>query len=247
MRMSSLAVPLALGALAVLAASAARADLQIDITHGVSDPIPIAIVPFARSVPLDAAFDPAAVVQHDLDGSGRFHTMERRSIRTLPQRASEVVAADWHADGQDYVLVGRVSAGAGGGAPLTIDCDLINVLTGQLLGSTRVSASPAAGRSAAHQISDFVFAKIIGTRGAFATRIAYVAVEGSAPAQHFQLIVADADGESPRIILESSQPIMSPSWSADGQWLAYVSFENRVSAVASMGPPPGLPMANGWR
>ena len=29
------------------------------------------------------------------------------------------------------------------------------------------------------------------------------------------------------MILESGQPIMSPAWSADGQWLAYVSFENR--------------------
>jgi TolB protein len=31
--------------------------------------------------------------------------------------------------------------------------------------------------------------------------------------------------------MESRQPIMSPAWSADGQWLAYVSFENRVSAI----------------
>jgi len=33
------------------------------------------------------------------------------------------------------------------------------------------------------------------------------------------------------MILESRQPLMSPAWSADGQWLAYVSFENHRSAV----------------
>ncbi len=123
------------------------------------------------------------------------------------------------------------ASSAAEGARLTIDCELVNALTGQLLGTTRVLADPASPRAAAHRVSDFVFEKIIGTRGAFATRIAYVAVDGTPPAQHFQLIVADADGENSQVVLDTHQPIMSPAWSADGQWLAYVSFENRVAAV----------------
>ena len=43
----------------------------------------------------------------------------------------------------------------------------------------------------------------------------------------YQLIVADADGENPRVVLESTHPLMSPAWSTDGQWLAYVSFEGK--------------------
>jgi TolB protein len=208
-------------------ASAARAELRIDITKGVTDPIPIAIVPLAASGV--GTFDYASVVQHDLDGSGRFRTMERRSMHTLPARASEVVAADWHADGADYVLVGTIAAADA--THNSIACELVNTLTGQPLGSTRVMASAANPRAAAHQLSDFVYQKIMGTRGAFATRIAYVAVDGAPPAQHFQLIVADSDGENPQVVLDSHQPIMSPAWSADGQWLAYVSFEDRVSAI----------------
>jgi TolB protein len=72
---------------------------------------------------------------------------------------------------------------------------------------------------------------MLGVRGAFATRIAYVSVDGKPPAQRYQLIVADADGENARVVLESRQPLMSPTWSADGEWLAYVSFEGRVSGV----------------
>ena len=68
-------------------------------------------------------------------------------------------------------------------------------------------------------------------RGAFATRIAYVAVDGTPPAQHFQLIVADADGDNSQVVLESRQPIMSPAWSPDGQWLAYVSFETESPSI----------------
>jgi TolB protein len=208
---------------------AARADLQIDITQGVSDPIPIAIVPFARSVPGDGGLDLAAVVQHDLDGSGRFRSMDRRTMLGQPQRAADVVAGEWRAAHQDYVLVGRVTPG--NGAQVTVDCELVNALTGQSLGSQHLNATAATLRTAAHQVSDFVYQRILGTRGAFATRIAYVAVEGTPPAQRYQLLVADADGENMQVVLESPQPLMSPAWSADGQWLAYVSFENHISAI----------------
>jgi len=125
--------------------------------------------------------------------------------------------------------VGRVQADANG--QLGVECDLVNVITGQLLGGRHISATATSLRNAAHQIADFIYEKITGTRGAFATRIAYVSVEGKAPAERYQLIVADADGENPRIILDSRLPIMSPAWSPDGQWLAYVSFENRVAAI----------------
>ncbi|MDE2051391.1 MAG: PD40 domain-containing protein, partial [Gammaproteobacteria bacterium] len=66
---------------------------------------------------------------------------------------------------------------------------------------------------------------------AFATRIAYVAVVPDGAEQRFQLVIADADGYNQHLILESRFPIMSPAWSPDGQWIAYVSFENHLSAV----------------
>jgi TolB protein len=207
----------------------ARAELQVNVTQGVTDPIPIAIVPFARAVPADGGMDIAGVVQHDLESSGRFRAMQRRDMLSTPTRPADVLAADWKAAGNDYVLVGRVIASSA--SELDIECDLVNTLTGQRIGGKRFVANSSSLRNAAHMVSDFVYESILGVRGAFATRIAYIAVQGQAPSQHFQLIVADSDGESPRVILESAQPIMSPAWSPDDQWLAYVSFENRLSGI----------------
>jgi TolB protein len=216
-------------ALVGLWALPARAELQVNVTQGVTDPIPIAIVPFARAVPADGGLDIAGVVQHDLESSGRFRAMQRHDMLSTPTRAADVQAADWKAAGNDYVLVGRVSAP--NASELDIECDLVNTLTGQRIAGKRFIATGASLRNAAHMVSDFVYETVLGVRGAFATRVAYIAVQGQAPSQHFQLIVADSDGEAPRVILESSQPIMSPTWSPDDQWLAYVSFENRLSGI----------------
>jgi TolB protein len=56
-------------------------------------------------------------------------------------------------------------------------------------------------------------------------------VLGHLPNRTYRLIVADADGENPHIIMESREPLMSPAWSPDGQSLAYVSFEDRVPSI----------------
>jgi len=213
----------------VLLAPMARADLLIDVTRGVTDAVPIAVVPFARAVPADGGLDVGAVVQHDLDSSGRFKSMERRDMLTQPVRARDVQVADWRAARNDYMVVGRVVAAAPN--ELTIEFELLNLLSGQVLLEQRVTTAPATLRFAAHRVADLIYERLTGIRGAFSTRIAYVSVDGAAPNQRYQLLLADSDGENLRIILESPQPIMSPSWSADGEWLAYVSFENHVSAV----------------
>src|SRR5262249_23730228 len=160
----------------------------------------------ARAVPADGGVDVAQIVQNDLAGSGRFKTMSRDQMLAKPTRAEELALGDWRSSGNDYVVVGRVTPLEGGTLP--IDFDLLNVLNGQKLASQRFTGSQAAMRNASHRVSDVIYEKIIGVRGAFATRIAYVSVDGRPPTQKFQLIVADSDGENHRTILESKLPIM---------------------------------------
>ena len=207
----------------------ALAQLKIDITSGVTDPIPVAIVPFASTAGADSGVAVAQIIQNDLEGSGRIKAMPRSAMTATPSRAQDVQIATWKAAGNDYVVVGQVTPLAAG--QVAVDFALLNALTGQQLANPRFTGTAAAMRDAAHRCSDVIYEKILGVRGAFATRIAYVSVDGQPPAQRYQLIVADADGANPRVILESHQPMMSPAWSPDGQWLAYVSFENKRSSI----------------
>lgn len=188
----------------LLISAAARAQLQVDITSGVTAPVPIVISPFT-----DDAQSSAQVVGQDLSRSGRFVMAERTRA--------------------DYIVTGR--AVPSGDGRVTLEFELVNLLTGQRLLAEQVTAAPTAWRNAAHRIADRIYQRILGVRSAFATRVAYVAVDGVAPALRYRLIAADADGESPRTILESRLPIMSPAWSPDGESIAYVSFETRSAAI----------------
>src|SRR5580658_8570005 len=111
---------------AVALVGRAQAQLRVEITQGVVDPIPIAVVPFAAAA--DPGLDVAGVVQHDLESSGRFRAMPRATMKSQPSRASDVQTADWRAAGNDYVLVGHINAAGGG---FNIGCDLVNAYTGQ--------------------------------------------------------------------------------------------------------------------
>lgn len=207
----------------------AQSQLTVQITQGVADPIPVAVVPFGWNAPGAAAHDVAATVAADLERSGRFRALPRGSMIDLPQAAAQVDAADWRLLKVDYVVVGRLVPRADG--RLDVQYELVNVLTGQRLLGQSLPADPAALKRAAHRVSDAVFERILGLRGAFSTRIAYIAVEGRAPARSYRLMVADADGADPRVVVQSSQPLMSPAWSPDGGSLAYVSFEGGLSGV----------------
>jgi TolB protein len=226
LRMKKLATCLLLTCLA--AAPAAYAQLRLTITSGVTDPIPIAVVQFAKAVPVDGGLDVAQVIERDLQSSGRFKPMARTDMVSAPTKAADVDAAAWKQMQNDYVVVGRVVALPDGNVRL--EADLVNVLNGSVYSPSSTTA-PANLRKAAHQVADKLYEKITGVRGAFDTRIAYVSVDGKPPTQRYELLVADSDGANRKVVMRSNLPIMSPSWSPDGEWLAYVSFERRVSTV----------------
>lgn len=213
----------------MLAAPWAHAEFVVEVTKGQTEAIPIAVVPFASAEVMAASFDVAQLVSDDLARSGRFRTMDRKDMIDQPRNGAAIGFDDWRRLNNDYIVVGSMLAD--GTDHFNITYELYNVLTRQRLLGFQVSSNRPGLRSAAHQIADAVFEKILGIRGAFSTRIAYISVLGHLPNKTFQLIVADADGENPRVVMQSHEPLMSPSWSPDGSSLAYVSFEDRLPTV----------------
>jgi TolB protein len=205
------------------------AELVVEITKGQDDAIPIAIVPFNSPTEAAASFDVAQLVSDDLARSGRFKSMARTDMIEQPHMGANIAFDDWRRLNNDYIVVGQVQLL--GPDRYNIVFEVYNVLNRQRLLGYQISANKAGLRLASHQVADMVFQKILGIRGAFATRVAYVSVLGHLPNKSYQLVVADADGMNPRVVMQSNEPLMSPAWSPDGQSLAYVSFEGKLPTV----------------
>ncbi|MEW6764154.1 MAG: Tol-Pal system beta propeller repeat protein TolB [Pseudomonadota bacterium] len=208
----------------IVATLPARAVLQIDITQGTDGTLPIAVVPFGGGAPEDIA----QIVSADLARSGQFNTLAPTAMPEQPIEPQQANLASWRAAKRDYLVVGKVRPEGGNYA---LEFYLLDVVKGTQITAMSVSASRAELRMGAHRVADIVYEAILGVKGAFATRIAYVTETGVAPYRTYRLEVADSDGFNPQSILESREPIMSPTWSPDGRKLAYVSFESRRSAI----------------
>src|SRR5580692_3197142 len=148
------------------------AELVVEITKGQADAIPIAIVPFGSPGAAAAPFDVAQLVSSDLARSGRFNTTDRKDMVEQPHTGAAISFDDWRRLNNDYIVVGQVQ---------TVDADhfnitfeLYNVLTRQRMLGYQFTANKPGLRLASHQVADMVFQKILGIRGAFATRIAYI-------------------------------------------------------------------------
>ncbi|MDH3588245.1 MAG: Tol-Pal system beta propeller repeat protein TolB [Gammaproteobacteria bacterium] len=209
----------------ICCAGPALADLTVIVREGVSDAIPVAIVPFGWAGDSSAPLDIAAVVDADLKRSGRFAPMDRADMIEKPVSGADVDFADWRLLGAEVVAIGSLGLSPDG--RFAVDFQLFDVVRGEQLLAYTIPARPDALRAAAHRVSDLVYEALTGERGAFSTRIAYI----SAKDGEYELIVADADGANQQVIVRSNEPLMSPAWSPDSSRLAYVAFENVGTAI----------------
>lgn len=219
-----------IAAFSAINASANEGDLAIEITQGIDEPTPVAVVPFAWDGSFALPEDIASIVSADLVRTGLFAMLDRKNMLSYPTRADQVFYRDWRVTNTEFLVIGRQIPAAD--KQIKIEFELYDVVKEQQLLAERVSGNQNNLRDIAHYISDVIYEKLTGIRGAFSTRIVYVTAQRFGEGQvRYRLKMADSDGARPITIREQSEPLLSPSWARDGSKLAYVSFETGKPAI----------------
>jgi len=206
-----------------LTTTAVNAALEIEISGGGSQQIPIAVVPFGGAASVKENI--SEIVAADLHRSGLFRVLETRGMANLPTKPDQIKYAEWAALQAQAVTVGNVESAGGG--KLKVSFHLMDALKQTQLAGMDYQISPNQARTTAHKIADVIYQKLTGQSGLFASRIAYITKIG----KRYALQVADADGYNPQTVVSSNEPIISPAWSPDGSKLAYVSFEKKKPII----------------
>jgi len=203
------------------ATNMAWAQFKVDVSGVGLTQVPIAIATF-KGEEL-APQKTSAILLADLERSGQF-----RGISNLGMNLDELSRPD-HAllrqKSADALVAGSSTRLADG--RYEVRAKLWDVVTGQERGDYRETVAAADLRLSAHRLADWVYEKLTGEKGVFATRIAYITKTSG----KYSLWIADSDGENAQSALTSSEPIISPSWSPKGNQLAYVSFESRKPVI----------------
>ena len=207
----------------------AKAQLVVTVTEGQVGAQPIAVAPFSSDRG-ETPGDFAAVIEADLARSGLFKALARTDMLETPADVTAIDYRNWRLVNVDFLVIGKLKSDDGNKQRVVVD--LVDIaLAKPLLSFELPLTAPTRWRSAAHKISDRIYEKLTGVRGAFDTQIAYVTATGAGRQRQFQIIIADADGANPVTVASSREPLLSPSWSPDRKKLAYVGFERSRSAI----------------
>jgi len=196
----------------------------IIIDQGQDDPVRIAVVPFKMDSGLSDQINLSEIIAFDLVRSGQFQPLPTANMLSYPSSADGVFFRDWRILKTDYLLIGNASLSIDD--KVSVLFELYDVINERKIETRRFSVDLVHWRDVAHKVSDLVYERVTGIRGAFSTQIMYVLAKNSGTSKAtYSLQIADSDGERTRTLIESAEPILSASWSPDGNRVAYVTFE----------------------
>ena len=197
----------------------------IEILGGKASQIPIAITPFNEVENSTSIQKMHKIIANDLERSGLFSSLNTSGVSTIPDSDMFINFSNWSALQAQFLVVGKIITTRN---KLTTRWSLIDIYKEKTVLSMEFSGSKRQYRAIAHKISDLVYEKLTGSQGVFHTRITFVKKKTD---KIYGLYVSDYDGFNQKVIVNSSQPIISPRWSPDGKKIAYVSFEKKKPVI----------------
>lgn len=212
-------------AVAVLLPAVALAQLQVDITRGTVEPLPIAIPEFFGKTPqeIETGRKIADLISTDLERSGLFRPIDRRAfIQQVSALQVQPRFGDWRQINAQALVSGSAQAQRDG--RLKVEFRLWDVFGGTQMTGLAYFTAPNNWRRVAHIIADEIYKRITGESGYFDTRVVYISESGPADRRIKRLSIMDQDGANHRFLTDGRALVLTPRFSPTAQEITYLSY-----------------------
>ncbi len=218
-------------ALGGAAAPAAGSDAPITVSGAQSAPIPIAVTPFTDPAGAENSLGAqiTGVLSDDLSHSGLFRAIDPASFVPNSVVNGTPVWANWTILNAQALITGDLTDAGGG--QLRVEFRLWNVAQQKQVQGTAYTTTAANWRRIAHIIGDVVYQQLIGEKGYFDSRVAYISEAGPVTSPVRRLAIMDYDGANNQFLTSGASMALSPQYNPVAQQLAFVSFQNNNPRV----------------
>ena len=226
--------------LLVLLPLKAIALIEVDITRGNLNPLPVAVSPMAIDKNSKENFkkilkkenlgsEIAIIVENNLKQTGLFNPLNKEAFLQKPDIANlKPRFEDWNLIKAQALVTGKVTFEE---EKLRVEFRLWDVLAGKEMMALAFTTVPSNWRRVGHIITDKVYERLTGEKGYFDTRIIYISEEGAKTNRIKKLAIMDQDGFNNKFLTLGNELVLTPRFSPTNQMVTYLSYFRNLPRV----------------
>ncbi len=214
--------------------------IEVDITRGNLNPLPIAVSPlsvetnsvkeFKKILKKDnIGLEISKVVENNLRSSGLFNPLKKEAFLQKPDIAHlKPRFEDWSLIKAQALITGEVKYE---NKKLRVEFRLWDVLAGKEMMALAFTTVPDNWRRVGHIITDKVYQRLTGEKGYFDTRIIFVSEKGPKTNRIKKLAIMDQDGYNTKYLTLGNELVLTPRFNPTNQMVTYLSYFKNLPRV----------------
>tara|TARA_Y100001936_G_scaffold216634_1_gene227986 strand:- start:305 stop:1654 length:1350 start_codon:yes stop_codon:yes gene_type:complete len=217
-----------------------HALIEVDITRGNLNPLPIAvsalysdnetIEALKKEINVDEIGNEISlVIESNLKATGLFNPLEKKAFLQKPDVAHlKPRFEDWSLIKAQALITGKVEFKDD---RVRVEFRLWDVLAGREMLALAFTTVPNNWRRIGHIISDKIYERLTGEKGYFDTRIIYVSEEGPKTKRVKKLAIMDQDGFNIKYLTLGNELVLTPRFNPTNQMVTYLSYFKNLPRV----------------
>ena len=212
--------------------------IEIDITRGNLDPLPIAISPLHVDIKSEnydglkiklLGEDISKIIENNFRSTGLFNPLKKDAFVQKPDIAHlKPRFEDWRLIKAQALVTGKLLVKDG---KLKVEFRLWDLAAAKEMTALAFTTTPSNWRRVAHIISDKIYERLTGEEGYFDTRIIYVAESGPKNQRVKKLAIMDQDGAKTKYLTLGNELVLTPRFNPTNQMVTYMSYFRNMPRV----------------